>query len=401
MKLAVNGGVPLIKEQIKERWENIIDSDVEKVSYYIKHNDISVIDGGVLKEFEEKFARFIGTRYAVAYCNGTAALHAASFACGAGKSTNFILSEYSYHGTVNSLLENNSKAILINYDPKTLDICLDNIGDYINNKTKGIIVTHCWGNPVNINKLKEVKEKYGIKIISDASHAHGAKWEGKAIGSLDCEDIACFSLGKNKLISVGELGVAVTNNPELYDALLFMGHPNRVPNALITSKYKKYVNGVGNKYRPHPLSMVLAIEQLKRYPKKMRKNIRTNRYLIDRISKIDGFIPIESYEGAERVYWKLQIRADMNYWKEVDFNKLVEALKKEGLTLEQHHNYNIKEHLKLWDFDRYKGMVENKSDLCSPDNIIVLPGYVDISNHDKSMIVETFKKVSKNKEELL
>lgn len=400
MKLAINGGKPVLKGQIRERWKNIINSDVKKVAYYIKTNSISVIDGGVLNEFEEKFAKFIGTKYAVAYCNGTAALHAASFACGANEKTNFILSEYSYHGTVNSLLENDSKVYLINYDPKTLNICLDGIDNYIDENTRGMIVTHCWGNPVDMNKLKEIKKKYGLKIISDASHAHGAKWKGKTIGSLNCEDIACFSLGKNKLISAGELGVAVTNNPNLYDALLFMGHPNRVPSALITSKYKKYSNGIGNKYRPHPLSMALALEQLKRYPEKMKKNISTNKYLIDRISKIDGFNPIESYKGAERVYWKLQIKADMNYWNNTSFKKIVEALEKEGLSLEQHHNYNIKEHLKLWNFERYKGMVEEKFSLDSPDNIIVLPGYIDISDYNKEKIIQIFEKLSKNKEEL-
>ena len=89
-KLAINGGSPEIKSHIKEKWNDIRSEDIEKIKLYLENEPISVIDGGILKEFEEKFAEFIGVKYAVAYCNGTAALHAASFACGANSSSNFL-----------------------------------------------------------------------------------------------------------------------------------------------------------------------------------------------------------------------------------------------------------------------------------------------------------------------
>ena len=400
MNLAINGGTSEINEEIKETWNTIQESDIEKISDYIRNKEISVIDGGILREFEEKFAEFVGAKYAVAYCNGTAALHAASFACGANGSSNFLLSEYSYHGTVNSLLENSSKAYLIDYDSNTLNIDVDKIEESIDENTKGIIITHCWGNPVNMDKIKKIKEKYNIKIISDASHAHGAKWNGKRIGGLDCEDIACFSLGKNKLISAGELGIATTNSKELYDELLFMGHPNRVPDALLTDKYKKYSNGIGNKYRPHVLSMVIALEQLKRYEEKRKNNVNTNIILENEISKIPGFYKIKSYEKAERVYWKLLIGIDRSYWQEISLDKIAKALQAEGLRLEQFHNYNIKEHENIWEHERYKGLVTNNSKLEAPNNMIILPGYVKLEEKDIKSIINCFEKVSKNKEEL-
>lgn len=92
MKLAINGGNPAISEIIDD-WKDIQKDDINCVSKYLEENELSVINGGILNEFEEKFAKFIGTKYAVAYCNGTAALHAASYACGANKESTFILSE--------------------------------------------------------------------------------------------------------------------------------------------------------------------------------------------------------------------------------------------------------------------------------------------------------------------
>lgn len=289
---------------------------------------------------------------------------------------------------------------LCDYDKNTLNVDIDSIEKCINKDTKGIVITHCWGNPVDMDKIKKIKEKYNLKVISDASHAHGTKWNGKRIGGLDCEDIACFSLGKNKLISAGELGVAVTNDEKLYDELLFFGHPNRVPSALVTEKYKDYINGIGNKYRPHPLSMVLALEQIKRYEEKRMLNIRTNEYLNKKIGEIPGFVNIKTYEKAERVYWKLLIKVDKTYWEDIPLYRIAEALEKEGLKLEQFHNYNIKAHEHIWEHERYVGQLENKSTINTPDNILVLPGYIKLEKDIMDLIIKCFKKVSNNKEEL-
>lgn len=176
MELAINGGKPCITEPIKELWKDIKESDAKKEYNYILNNELSVIDGGILKEFEDKFAKFIGVRYAVAYCNGTDALHAASYACSVKKNTKLILSEYSYHGTVNSLLENRANVCLCNYDKKTLNIDLKDAEKNIDADTIALIITHCWGNPVDMDKVEELRKKYHLKVISDASHAHGATW---------------------------------------------------------------------------------------------------------------------------------------------------------------------------------------------------------------------------------
>ena len=398
-KLAINGGEAVFKHEVKERWNNIISSDIRKVSKYLKNGDLSIIDGGVMTLFEKRFAEYIGAKYAVSYCNGTAALHAASYACGADSNSIFISSIYSYHGTILSLLENRSKVILVDYEDDYMTIDLDEVEKYITKDTKGLIVTHCWGNIVDYDKLKYLKKKYNIKIIVDASHAHGAQYKNKNVGSIQCEDITCFSLGKNKLMSAGELGVAVTNDKELYERLLFIGHPNRVPDALgKKSPLRIYNNGIGNKYRPHALALLLGIEQINKFPKKLEKNISLNDYLRDEINKIDGFYVPPVHGNCRRVYWKLHIFIDKKYWKGISYDKIVNAIRKEGLRLEQFHNYDLKEQLKIWKNERYKHQIINKSKKRSIDNVIVRPGYVDISKKDRDKIIEVFKKISKLKE---
>lgn len=398
------GNVKKNSEQMRavhDDWVDILDVDIKDIVNYIKSNPLSIIDGGILNEFEKAFANFIGTKFAVAFCNGTAALHAASFACGANKNSKFILSEYSYFGTVNSVLENNSKVTLCDYDPNTLGIDVESAEKCLDENTVGLIITHCFGNPVDMDSVAKLKKKHAIKIISDASHAHGAKWRNKIVGNSSCEDIACFSLGKDKLISCGELGVAVTNDALLYDSLLFMGHVNRVPKAFITTQYSGYQNCLGNKYRPHTLSMVLALNQIKRFHEKKIKNINTNEYLIDKIAQIPGFNSCKAYQHSERVYWKLIITLDKNYWGNIDFKNVVNALKEEGMPLEQWHNYNIKAHEYVWRHERYNGLVQNKSSMGSPSNIIILPGYIDLSKKNMDLMINCFTKISENKKKIL
>ena len=386
---------------IKERWKNVTKKDIRKVSKYLEKGELSVIDGGVMTEFEKEFAKFVGAKYAVSYCNGTSALHAASYACGADKNSTFMSSIYSYHGTILSLLENNSKIILVDYEDDYFTIDLDELEKNITKDVKGILVTHCWGNLVEYDRLKRIKEKYKIKIIVDASHAHGATYKGKKVGSISCEDITCFSLGKNKLMSAGELGVAVTNDKELYEKMLFFGHPNRVPEALSkNSPLRKYSNGIGNKYRPHPLALVLGLEQIKRFPKKLEMNQKVNTYLSDKINSIPGFYTPKVHKNCTRTYWKLHVFLDKSYWGKTPIEKITNELVKEGLRLEQFHNYNIDEQLKIWTNERYKNQIMNKSNKKSPKNVIVLPGYIDISKTDQKKIIDAFTNVSNKKEVL-
>lgn len=400
MKLAIHNQKPVIANKIVDEWIDMNVTDITKVSDYLMKYPISVISGGILDQFEAKYAEMFEAKYAVAFCNGTAALHAASFACGANISSNFILSAYSYHGTVNSLLENSSRAYLCDYDPNTLNLDCNSVEQLIDNETKGIIISHTWGNPAEMDKIYQLKQKHKISIISDASHAHGAEWSNKKIGGLDMEDISCFSLGKNKLISGGELGIATTNSAELYDALLFIGHPNRVPGCYLTNKYEQYPNSIGNKYRPHPLSMVIALNQLIRFSDKINLNIQTNSFLSSEINKIPGFKTINVHSNSKRVYWKFTVKIVEEYWEEVSFETIIRALECEGLSLEQFHNYDIEKNLQLWNFTRYDNQVSNKTINDLKNDLIILPGYISLDIKTMRLIVNCFAKVSENKKEL-
>ncbi|MEY8484693.1 aminotransferase class I/II-fold pyridoxal phosphate-dependent enzyme [Lachnospiraceae bacterium 48-21] len=390
----------MLKVDIVNEWEDIIESDVEKVADYLRNNPVSYIDGAVIKTFENNFAKFVGKKYAVAYSSGTAALYAAISTCECLKNKKIVLSEYSYFGAVYAALENNAMVVLCPFETDTLTIDVKKLEEIIDNDTVAVIVTHIWGNPCDMDKLSELRQKYGIKIISDASHAHGAEWREWKIGGLPCEDIACFSLGKGKLITGGELGVAVTDSLDIYNRLLLIGHPNRVPKALVDDKYKKYSNGYGIKLRPHVAALIIGNEQLKRYDEKLKGNRETNAYLEKRIVEIPGFSKIHSSEYASRVYWKLVIVLDKAYWKDWSTEKVVSMLRERGIILEQFHSYDFAYENDILNNDRYTGRLINESNMTPPDNMLFLPTFVRLKRESLEGIIEAFREVSEERERL-
>ena len=93
----------------------------------------------------------------------------------------------------------------------------------------------------------------------------------------------------------------------------------------------------------------------------------------------------------------MHIFIDKNYWGNISTERIINAIKAEGLTLEQFHNYDIKEQMKIWTNKRYDNQIDNRAKKGNIDNVIVLPGYIDISKKDYEKIVTVFKKVSKMK----
>lgn len=384
----------MVKVNIVDEWRDITEVDVENVANYLRNNPISYIDGDVIKEFENNFAGFVGKKYAVAYSSGTAALYAAVSTCGQLENKKVLLSEYSYFGTVYAALENNVKVVLCPFERDSLTIDIEKLDEIVDQDTVAIVVTHVWGNPCEMDKLASFREKYGIKVISDASHAHGAEWRSQKIGGLLCEDISCFSLGKGKLITGGELGVAVTDSQELYDRLLMMGHPNRVPKALTGDEFRKYSNGFGIKLRPHVVSLIVGNEQLKRYTEKLKYNRNTNEYLEKMITGIPGFVKIKSSKSAKRVYWKLIVVLDKEYWKDWNTEIIVDMLRERGVILEQFHNYDFAYEKDIANNERYFGKLVNKSNMTPPDNLLFLPTFVKLKEDSLEGIIAAFREVS-------
>jgi dTDP-4-amino-4,6-dideoxygalactose transaminase len=189
-----------IKSEILSAIENLLDTG-------------QFVLGREVATFEEEFAEFCGTRYAVAVNSGTSALHLALLAAGVQPGDEVITVPCTFVATVAAILYAGAKPVFVDVDPATYTMDSSQIERAVTAKTKVILPVHLYGNPADMDGIREVARRHGITVIEDAAQAHGAEYRGARCGSLG--DLGCFSFypGKN-LGAYGEGGLVTTNDPD-------------------------------------------------------------------------------------------------------------------------------------------------------------------------------------------
>lgn len=192
-------------ETIKQELQTRLDKNV--------FESTSFILGPSLKQFEENFAQYIGSKYCIGVGNGTDALEISINALGFQENDEIITQANTFISTCLGITYNKLKIVLVDCGEDYL-IDYDQIENKITSKTKAILIVHLYGNPTNMNKIMNVAHKYNLLVIEDCAQAHGAKFCGKKVGNFG--HISCFSFypGKN-LGAYGDGGAIITNSQTL------------------------------------------------------------------------------------------------------------------------------------------------------------------------------------------
>ena len=170
--------------------------------------------GQELTRFEEEFAHYIGTSYAIGVNSGSDALLLALKALDIGPGDEVLTVSHTYISTVDSIVRNGAMPVFVDIDPETFCIDPAQIEDKITDKTKAILPVHLYGQPADMTPIMDIAEKHNLFVVEDACQAHGAKYKGKPVGSIG--DLACFSFYPAKnLGAYGDGGIAVTDDSEL------------------------------------------------------------------------------------------------------------------------------------------------------------------------------------------
>ena len=190
-------------QSIKQEAQNAVLSVMDRGDFVL---------GGKVAEFEEAFARFCGTSYGIGVDNGYSALKILVQAYGIGQGDEVITAANTFVSTVFAITEAGATPVLVEMDPATYNIDPLKIEAAITPATKSIMPVHLYGQPANMDVIMEIAERHGLIVIEDASQAHGARINGKRVGSIG--HAAAFSLypGKN-LGGYGDAGIITTNDP--------------------------------------------------------------------------------------------------------------------------------------------------------------------------------------------
>lgn len=346
----------------------ISSSDISSVIKAIKNGEISGSFGENINVFEKNFAKFIGTKYAIAVTSGTTALHLSVAVCNFPKNSEIIISSTTNIATALAVVHNNCIPVPVDSNPLTWNIDADLIEKKINKKTKAIIVVHFLGNPVDMKKIMLIAKKYNLKVIEDAAESHGSSLHKKRVGSFGI--MGCFSMYANKIITCGEGGIITTNNNQIYKKLkLYRNLGFAIP------RFKHFVAGYN--FRMTGYQAAFANNQLKRIKNIIKKKIHIQKTYEYYLSDIKAINFQKTISSGINIYWMVGILLSLK--SKISRNTLSKKLNKAGIEtrnffmsmrqqpcLKKYFRKNI--HLTpvsdlLWDNGMYLPSSHNLSDL--------------------------------------
>jgi dTDP-4-amino-4,6-dideoxygalactose transaminase len=273
--------------------------DVGRLSgWFATHGRTSISDGsGIIGQFEREFAAATDSSFALAVTNGTAALHSAYFAVGVGPGTEVLVPAYTWHATATPVLQCGAVPVFCDIDPLTLTIDVDDLTRRITPRTRAVCAVHMWGSPAEMDRIVEVARRHDLAVIEDCSHAHGASYDGRPVGSWG--NVGCFSLHASKPVAAGEAGVAVTDDPGLFDRMLLLGHPGRLATSQAAGTFDPGIVDLGVKYRPHAFAVHLARSSLKRLDQENERRGRIWATIRDELQDSNHLAPTQKLPRGE------------------------------------------------------------------------------------------------------
>lgn len=226
--------IPLV--DLKAQYRSIkqeIDDAIRRVI-----GNTTFILGQEVSSFEENFAAFCDTKYAIGTSSGTSALHLALLTCGIEPGDEVITVSHTFTATAEAVIHAGAVPVFVDIDPCSCNIDPDLIEATVTERTKAIIPVHLYGQPAEMDPIMHLAGRYGLKVIEDAAQAHGAEYRGRRVGSIG--HVACFSFfpGKN-LGAYGDGGAVVTNDVEIAEKVRLLRNHGR------TDKYEHLMAGYG------------------------------------------------------------------------------------------------------------------------------------------------------------
>lgn len=287
-KLAINGGPKAVQTDPGDifTWPIITREDEEAVLEVLRARKMSDID--VTRKFEEEYAHWHGMKYALGHNTGTASLHAAMFGCGVGVGDEIICQSMTYWASALPAFSLGATVVFAEIDPNTLTLDPGDIEHRITERTKAIMAVHYCGYPTDMDPIMEIAEKHGIKVIEDVSHAHGGLYKGRLVGTIG--HVSAMSLMSGKALACGEGGILMTNDREIYERAIALGHYERTGQELTIPELKQFAGLPlgGYKYRMHQISSAMARVQLKYYKERMEEIQKAMNYFWDLLDGVPG-----------------------------------------------------------------------------------------------------------------
>lgn len=276
-------------------------------------------EGPFVTRFETEFAKYVNRSYGIAVSNGSAALDIAVKALGLGKDDEVIMPAFTIISPAQSVVTAGAMPVLIDSDPLTWNMDVNQIEGKITPKTKAIIVVHIYGLPVDMDPVLALCQKYNLKLIEDAAEMHGQTYKGQMCGSFG--DISIFSFYPNKHITTGEGGMLVCNDENIAEKC------KKLRNLAFETQGRRFIHHeIGWNYRMTNLQAALGVAQLEKMEYHIQRKKEIGKQYHQKLKNLTGFqLPLEKTDYAENIYWVFGLVANSEEQQEVMVKKLDEA----------------------------------------------------------------------------
>lgn len=253
--------------------QDITQADIDAVVAVLQSDFLT--QGPMVPRFEQRVAQHVGASHALAVNSATSALHIACLALGLGQSDWLWTTPVTFVASANCGLYCGAKVDFVDIDPRTYNLCPKALelkleqAEREGKLPKVLVTVHLCGQPCDMQAIHALAQRYGFKVIEDASHAIGGKYQGEFIGNCRYSDISVFSFHPVKIITTAEGGMAVTNDAELASRMaLLRSHGITRDPAQMTHEadgpwYYQQIS-LGFNYRMTELQAVLGVSQMER-----------------------------------------------------------------------------------------------------------------------------------------
>ena len=376
--------------------QNITDEDIQAVVETLKSDFLT--QGPKIAEFEQNFAKYVGAKYAVAVCNGTAALHLSAMALDVQPSDNVIVTPMTFAASANCVRYCGGNVCFCDINSENYLLDLDKLQQLLESKPagyyKGIIPVDFAGYPVNMETLKEIADKYELWIIEDACHAPGGYFidssgQKQLCGNGKFADLTCFSFHPVKHIATGEGGMITTNSQKLYEKLLLYRTHGITKNA---DKMNENHGGwyyemleLGYNYRLTDFQAALGISQLKRADAGLARRQEIAQKYIAEFQIIKGIKLPKVAQGFYHAYHLFVIQVENRL-------ELYNYLRENNIFAQVHY-----EPVHLLPY--YKQLGNKQGDMPVAENFyahcLSLPMYPLLADEEQDYVIEKIKKFLK------
>jgi perosamine synthetase len=387
--LAIHGDSPVRETLLPYGRQSLDEDDIQAVVQVLRSDWLTT--GPKVGEFEKRFAAWVGSKHAVSFSSGTAALHAAAFAAGLNSGDEAITTPMTFCATANCVLYQGARPVFADVCEDTLNIDPEQVASKLTPKTRAILPVDYAGHPADLESILQIAQQHGLVVIEDACHALGAEYRERRVGSI--AHMTVFSFHPVKHLTTGEGGMVTTGRSDLADTVRrFRNHgiKSDARQRQTAGQWQYEMVLLGYNYRLTDIACALGISQLQ----KLEENLARRRQIAARYSaafrRLPGIVIPVVRPDVTPAWHLYPIRLDPNRLS-ADRGRVFQALRAENIGVNVHY-IPVHQHPYYRERFGYRGgeypVAEN-----AYERLISLPMFHGMSDEDVNDVIGAVQKV--------